>query len=319
MNLMRGAIGGLAILAITVGGVAAIAFALGAWIVPAASLTEPTPTPEPTFDLAVAPDAVGGSLEISGDRTGTMTLDTATGLGGRFELLDDGSVRIRDANAPIELSGPAGHIRFHSDSAEVTHIAYDGLSIFVDTGECAVTPGAVDEATGLMAALVECPDIADVRGQAVISVAGVVALSAETLLGRGELPPTGGSLNVDGSAITFDEADIFLDGEPIEETGRIQWGTFDADSGSGILLEYDPQADQFFLGGAFSEETYAGLEEPCPIAAEELGRLNDYTTVIRLNIDCTDVALEGGGGTGSVTGSIVADVIQGHTETFAEP
>lgn len=318
MNQMRGAGGGFAILAATVGGVAAVAFALGALIVPAASLAEPTPTPEPTFDLAVAPDAVGGSLEISGDRSGTMTLDTATGIGGRFELLEDGNVRIRDANAPIELSGPAGHIRLGSDSGEVTHIAYDGLSIFLDAGECAITPGAVDEATGLMAALVECPDVADLRGQGVITVAGIIALPAETLLGRGELPPTGGSLDVDGTTITFEDADIFLDGEPFEETGRIGWGMFDADSGSGISLEYDPEADQFFLGGAFSEETYAGLEEPCPIVTEELGSINDYTTVMRLDIDCTDVALEGGG-TGSVTGSIVADVIQGYTDTIADP
>lgn len=318
MNLMRGAAGGLAILAATVGGVAAVAFALGAWITPGASLAEPTPTPQPSFDLAVAPDAVGGSLEISGDRSGTMALDTATGIGGRFELLEDGSVRIREANAPIELSGPAGHIRFDSDSAEVTHIAYDGLSIFVDAGECAVTPGAVNETTGLMAALVECPDIADVRGQGVISVAGVVALSAETLLGRGDLPPTGGTVEIDGSTITLDEADIFLDGEPAEETGRMQWGTFDADSASGIVFEYDPEADQFFLGAAFSEETHAGLEEPCPIAAEELGRLNEYTTVVRLHIECADLAVTGGG-TRSVTGSIVADVIQGYVDTTTEP
>lgn len=318
MNLVRSALGGLAILAATVGGVAAIAFALGAWITPAASLAEPTPTPQPSFDLSVAPDAVGGSLEISGDRTGTMALDEATGTGGRFELQEDGSVRIGDANAPIELSGPAGHIRFDSDSAEVTHIAYDGLSIFVDAGECAVTPGAVNDATGLMAALVECSGVADVRAQGVISVAGVVALPAETLVGRGELPPTGGTVEVDGTAITFDEADIFLDGEPVEETGRIQWAMFEGDSASGILFEYDPEADLFFLGGPFSEETYAGLEEPCPIAAEELGRINDYTTVMRLDIDCTEVALEGGG-TGSVTGTIVADVIRGYTETRTEP
>lgn len=318
MNLLRGAAGGFAILGATVGGVAAVAFTLGQLITPAASLAEPTPTPQPSFDLAVAPDAVGGSLEISGDRSGMMTLDTATGFGGRFELQEDGSVRIRGANAPLELSGPAGHIRFDSDSTEVTHIAYDGLSIFVDAGECVVTPGAVSEETGLMAALVDCPDIADVRGQGVISVAGVVALSAETLLGRGDLPPTGGTVEIDGSTITLDEADIFLDGEPAGETGRIQWGAFDADSASGIVFEYDPGADQFYLGAAFSEETHAGLEEPCPIAAEELGRLNDYTTVLRLDIECTDVAVIDGG-TASVKGSIVADVIQGYRETSTDP
>jgi len=317
MNRMRGAAGGLAILAVTVGGVAAVAFALAEVITPVASLAEPTHTPEPTFDLAMAPEAIGGSLEISGDRSGTMTLDTAIGIGGRFELQEDGSVAIRDADVPMELRGAAGHIRFDSGSREVIHIAYDGLSIFLDSGECAISHGAVDEATGLMAALVECPDIADVRGQGVVSVVGVVALPAEALLGRGELPPTGGTVEIDGTTITFDEADIFLDGEPVEETGLIQWEIVAADRSAGLHLEYDPEADRLFLGGAFSEEAYAQLEEPCPIAAEEIGRINDYTRVMRLRIDCTDAVVAGG--TGSVTGTIVADVIQGYTDTIAEP
>ncbi|CAN5125641.1 hypothetical protein BH23CHL9_BH23CHL9_05000 [soil metagenome] len=317
MNLMRGAVGGIVILAATVGGVAAVAFALGAWIAPAASLVEPTPTPEPTFDLAVAPDAIGGSLEITGDRTGTMVLDTASGIGGRYEVLDDGGISIRP-DATAELRGADGHIRFDGDSGQVTHIAYDGLSIYVDPGQCEITHGAVKEATELMAALIECPDIADVRGQGVISVAGVVALPADALRGRGDLPPTGGSVEVAGRTIPLDEAEIFLDGEPLEETGRIQWGVIDADRASGILLEYDPGADRWFLCDAFSNNDYATLEEPCPMAAEELGRINEYTTVVRLEIDCTDVAVAGGG-TGSVTGTIVADVIQGYTDTLPEP
>jgi len=123
---------------------------------------------------------------------------------------------------------------------------------------------------------------------------------------------------VDGSTITLDEAEIFLDGEPLEETGRIQWGMIDADRASGILLEYDPGADRWFLREAFSNDDYATLEEPCPMAADELGRINDYTAVARLEIDCTDVAVVGGG-TASVTGTIVADVIQGFTDTLTEP
>jgi len=314
VNQVRGAVGSIAILAATVGGVAAVAFALGAWIAPSASLAEPTPTPQPSFDLAVAPEAVGGSLVISGDRSGTLTLDTAMGIGGRFELEEDGSVRIRDANAPIELRGASGHIRFDSDSGEVAHIAYDGLSIFLDPDQCTITHGAVNEGADLMAALVECPDIADIRGQGVISVAGVVALPADALRGRGNLPPTGGRLEVDGRTYIFDEAEIFLDTEPLEETGRIHEGIVAIDRALFIGIEYEPETDRFFVGNV----EYAPLAEPCPTEAEELGRLNDYTTVIRLDIECTDVAIEGGG-TGSVTGSIVADVIQGYTEKVTEP
>lgn len=315
MSVMRDAAGGLAILAATVGGVAAVAFGLGALIVPASATAEPTATPEPIFDLAVAPNAIGGRLEIEGDRTGTMTLDSASGIGGRYQVLDDGSIAIRAADAPMELRAADGHVRFDRDSGEVTHIAYNGLSIYVDPGECTITHGAINQATELMAALIECPEISDVRDQGIVSVTGVIALPAEVLRGRGDLPPTGGSVEVDGSTITLDEAEIFLDGEPLEETGRIQWGMFDADRASGILLEYDPEADRWFLRDAFSNDDYASLEEPCPIAAEELGRINEYTTVMRLEIDCTDVGVAGGG-TGSVTGTLVADVIQGFTDTL---
>jgi len=308
MSGMRGAAGGLAILAATVGGVAAVAFALGAWIAPAASLAEPTPTPEPSFDLAVPPEAIGGSLEISGDRSGTMTLDTASGIG--LQRMPDSA-----AYAPTELRGPAGHLRFDRDTGQVTHIAYDGLSIFLDPDECTVTHGAVNEGTDLMVALVECSDIADVRGQEVISVTGVIALPTRALLGRGDLPPTGGSVEVDGSTYTFDEVEISLEGEPHEETGRIRDGMTAVDSAVSIILEYDPETDRLFVAGFAPRFDFV---EPCPIGVEELGRLNDYATVMRLDIDCVDVAVEGGG-TGSITGTVIADVIRGYRESVTEP
>ena len=311
MNLTRGAVGGLAILAATVAGVAAVAFALGAWITPAASLAEPTPTPEPSFDLAVAPEDIGGSLDVSGDRSGTMTLDTATGIGLQ---------RMRDsgAYAPTELQGAAGHLRFDRDTGQITHIAYDDLSIFLDPDECTITHGAVNEGTDLMVALVECPDITDVRGQAVISVTGVIALPTRALVGRGDLPPTGGSVELDGSAYDFGEVEISLDGEPYEVTGRIREGIIAVDTGVSIVLEYDPETDQFFVSGFTTGFDYGEFVEPCLLGVEKLGRLNDYMTVMRLDIECADVAVTGGG-TRSVTGSIVADVIQGYTQTFAEP
>jgi hypothetical protein len=320
MNLMRGAVGGLAILAATVGGVAAVAFALGAWIAPAASLVEPTPTPEPTFDLGVAPEAIGGRLEITGDRTGTMTLDRTGGstTGARYEVGDGDAVTIRPADATVELRGADGHIRFERDSGQVTHIAYDGLSIYLDPGECTVTHGEINQAAGLMAALVECPEVSDVRDQGVVSVTGVVALPLDVLRGRGDVPPIGGSVEVAGATLTFEEAEIFLDVEPDEETGRIHWGIFDEERASGIGLEYDPEADRFFVNGVSTTDEYAAFAEPCSIAVEELGRINDYTTAVRLDIDCTDVAVPGGG-TGSVTGTVVADVIQGYTDTLPEP
>lgn len=319
MSGMRGAAGGLAILSATVGGVAAVAFGLGALIAPASPVfVAPTTTPEPTFDVAIAPEEVGGLLEISGDRTGTMLLDESWGIGGRREVRDDGAVVIMPTEATVELRGADGHIRFEGATGEVTHIAYDGLTIYLDPGECTVTHGEINQKAGLMAALVECPEISDVRGQGIVSVTAVVALPLEILRGRGDLPPIGGSVEIAGTTVMFEEAEIFLDGEPLEETGRIHWGIFDEDRAAGIDLEYDPEADRFFVNGVFTTDESVEFAEPCPIAVEELGHINDYTTAVRLDIDCTDVAVLGGG-TGSVTGTVVADVIEGYMDTLPEP
>lgn len=134
-------------------------------------------------------------------------------------------------------------------------------------------------------------------------------MPAEVVRGRGGLPPSGGSVEIAGTSLAFAEADIFLGGDPDEGTGRVHWGIFTEDRTSGIGLEYDPEADRFFMGWIIRNEESADLSEPCPIAHEELGRINEMTKVVRLSIDCTDIAAPGGG-TGSVTGTIVADVIE---------
>lgn len=311
MTSGRGIVGGLVILAATIGGVAAATLGLTAIMIPAAATGEATPTPQPSFDLAVAPTAIGGILEVSGDRSGTMLLDTASGMSGRYELREDGLVSIFPAS-DAALSGPDGRITFERHTGEVTVIEYGGLSFYLDPGECTVTEGAVNEQAGLMTALVECPEIADIRGNGVVSVAGVVAMPIETLRGRAGLPVSGGSLEIGESSLTFDEAEIVLDGEP-GENGRITTGSFTEEGG--MAFEYDPDAEQLYLTTVSVDDLYAVASEACPIASHELGRINQTTTVLRLEIECTDFT-DGVGDRVTVTGTIVADVIEGLTEVL---
>jgi hypothetical protein len=303
---------GLGILAGMVGGVAVAALLIVALVAPPSG--DPTPTPEPTFDIGVAPQVIGGRLAVDGDRTGTLVLEEGRGGAARYEVLEDGGVRVAPAGDTY-LQGPDGRVRFQRGTGVITLIDYDGLSFYPEPDDCALTLGAVSDDSGLMAALVDCPELSDIRGGGTVSLAGVVALPADVLRGRGDIPRSGGSVDVDGSTITFAEAEIFLDERVYPERERIGWAIWTPDHLSGVAFEYDVDADQFYLSEiTVAEEGYAILlEEPCPIGAEELGRINAVTTAVRLTFDCSGVEVPGGG-TGSVTGTIVADVIEGFWE-----
>ena len=306
MSGLRDVATAVAILAGTVGGVAAATMGLTALIIPASATGVATATPVPTFDLAVAPTAIGGQLAVSGDRSGTLLFESASGIGGRHQAGEDGTILILP-DTPPALSGPDGRITFERDTGDVTLIEFDDLSLYLDPGECLITEGAINEEAGLMAALVECPDIADVRGDGVVSVAGVVALPIEIVRGRAGLPQSGGTVEVGGTPLTLDETVLFLDTAP-DDDGRITAGTFTEDGG--MAFEYDPAAERFYLTQVSVGDLYAVASEPCPITAHDLGRLSDTTTVVRMEIDCTDWA-DAEGDLVTVAGTVVADVIQG--------
>lgn len=310
MRVMRNAATAIAILAGTVGGVAAATMGLSALLIPASATAVATATPVPSFELAVAPTAIGGRLEVTGDRTGTMTLDEAAGIGGRHEVREGGGVVILPASDAV-LSGPDGRVTFRRESGEVARIEFDDLSIYLDPGDCTVTEGAINAEQELMAALIECPNVADVRGRGVVSIAGVVALPIEALRGRDGLPETGGRLELvgtsDATSATLDEAEIFLDVPP-DEDGRVTAGAFT--EAGGVAVEYDPEAEQFYLTQVSAGESYATGSEPCPITARDLGRISETTSVVRMQFDCLDwIGAEGD--VVAVSGTIVVDVIEG--------
>lgn len=319
MTGLRDVITALAILAGTVGGVAVATMGLTALMIPASVTAVATPTPVPTFDLDTAPTAIGGSLEVTGDRTGTMTLDEARGVGSRYEAREDGGVSIRPVQQ-AELRGPEGHIRFDRDDGSVTQIEFEELTFYLDPGECAVTLGAGHPDNGLMAALVECLDIADIRDKGVVSITGIVSLPGEVLRGRGGLPESGGVLELASesvgsgeaeiTSVNLDEADIFLDHGP-DEDGRIRWGTFT--EVGGMAVEYDPEAEQFYVTQVSAGDSYAVTSEPCPVTTQDLGQISDSVRVVQMELDCAGWT-DAEGDPVTVSGTIVVDVIQGFTD-----
>jgi hypothetical protein len=304
----------MGILGAMVGAVAVVTFGLAATIAPAPISIAPTTTPQPTFDLAVAPTAIGGRLEVAGDRTGTLVLDEATGLGGRYSVRDDGLVSIQEAE-DVMLRGTDGRISFDRETAAVTQIDFEEMSFYLDPGECVVTQGAVNPTSDLMSGRVECEDIVDIRGNGTVTIAGIVALPAPALRGRGDLPQTGGDLDIGGSVLTFTDLEIFIGGEP-QDDGRIHWGDFN--EVGGYAVAYDTDADRFYLDYVSIRGMDATPAEPCPIATQELGRIDETTTVVRFEIDCTMLTVAESEPV-SVTGTLVADVIEGSVEDASGP
>lgn len=307
----------LGILAGTIGGVAVVTMGLTALMIPASATAVATPTPVPSLDLAVAPTAIGGRLEVTGDRVGTLALDEATGTDTRYQVREDGLVSVRPPQE-VELRGPDAHIRFDRDDGSVTQIDVEDLTFYLDPGECTVTLGAAHPENGLMAALIECPDIVDIRGNGAVSITGIVALPVEVLRGRGGLPESGGVVELASESVepgeveitsgAMEEAELFLDVPPGDD-GRITAGSF-TENGGGIAVEYDPETGRFYTTQVSAGDVYALAAEPCPVTTQELGHISETVRVIHMEFDCagwTDV----GGDPVTVSGEVVVDVIQG--------
>ena len=314
MTFAHGAARSLAVLAATVGGVAAITLGLVALVVPAAPAAVATATPDPTFDLAVAPDAVGGSLAVSGDRTGTLGLDRLESMAGYQQVGEMFELVI----GPASLEGADGRIVFGRDAEGVTQIDYNGLSFYLDPGDCTVTDGALNADAGLMSARIECVEISDIRGGGTISLDGVVALPANVLGGRSGLPPSGGRLDLGDVPLEIPEARALVDSSLIGLQEVTQIGLTSEDGATVVVVELDRETGEYSmtliqvsgessLGQANGESVT--ISPACPLATETIGRLSPNVIVVRLDFDCDDVPLPGGG-TGSVEGSVVVDVIE---------
>ena len=82
-----------------------------------------------------------------------------------------------------------------------------------------------------------------------------------------------------------------------------------ADAFTGLGILYDPEDRSYELTGIQFDGTFTELAQPCPLTSEGLGRLNPETAVVRVTIDCADVAAPDGTTPGS-TGDIVVDLVQ---------
>ena len=235
------------------------------------------------------PRGLDWTLTVTGDRHGTFRLTTAS-VQGQYALVGDD-----------------GRIVFEGPPAAVTQISYDGLEFFPDPGTCTITPGDLHSATGVGEAELRCDDLADIRGNGVITITGAISLPLD-LLGESDLPPSGGSVEVGGEAWDFDEAILSaLVGPALGGRDDYSMQLVDEERSAALNFAYDHDTHRLSLVNvmrAGSETDIPG--GACELRETELGKPNPSTTVMELAISCASIDVPGLGAV-PVSGTVVIE------------
>jgi hypothetical protein len=286
----------LSVLGIAFVGVVGLTFGLAALIVPGAagSAQAPgAPSPDASAQVPVPGDgpvtAVGGTLAVSGERQGAFVVDR--------EATDQG----------YALDGEQGRIFFGGDPLAVERISYDGLELYVDPGDCSLTPGERYDPTGVAGATIRCEDMEDIRDGGVVSMEGTVGVSADLLGLRGDLPPNGGTIMLGDVALDIPFAVLNL-GSPGSFVPA--GGFLVTDDGRGIVqIDYDVQTHALAVEVVEIDGVPTEIERgACSLTTEPIGRLNPRTNTAELTIECPAVEMASGEAV-RISGTLIADLV----------
>lgn len=271
----------ISVLGIAFASVVALTFGLAAVIVPGAegSALGPGASAADASGPVTVPrgpvTAIGGVLAVTGDRATTFVLDREE-LGSRYAL-----------------AGADGRIFFEGSPPAVAQISYDGLEFFLDSDECALTPGERHDDSGVAAAHLVCEAIADVRDQGTVTIEGTIGMAADLFGLRGDLPASGGTLTLGEEELTFPFAAMTIP-SGAQVSGVYAGSLHDASTATTITFTYDPRDHEIVL----SEIAYATRQptQPnrippgaCTVSATEIGLLNPHTRVVEMTIRCAAV------------------------------
>jgi hypothetical protein len=276
-----------AVVVVTLGLAGAIVPTAGGAAPAAGASADPDAAADPTPGPA-QPGVVGGTLLVSGDREGSFVLDR--------EVTED----------RYGLAGDDGRIVFEgSDPVTVGQVQWDGLDFFVDPDECTVTPGARHDASGVALAEVRCAAITDIRDNGTISLEGTLGMAADLFGLRGDLPDTGGTLELGGETLTIGPTRLQL--SPF--AGAFVGQLVDEERGAAVSLAYDASSH----GLSVAEVVYGGdvvrIDGGCSVAEREIGMLNPHTRVSELRIECAELEIPTLG-TVALNGTVVAELVE---------
>jgi len=300
----------LVVLAVTFVSALAITMVLVLLIVQdrgATTATGPTETPVPTIAADAAPTHTGGSLTVSGDQEGEFALDHDSydvGIASDFER---GFAHVEFGR--FGLSGESGSIYFAPEPLAVEQIDFDGLAFYPDPDACTITPGELNPAIGVASARLQCPSLTDIRDTGTVSLDGAIALPADLLGLRGDLPRSGGQVPVGGKTLEFSDGRLLVQDAVSEETERQVMFLFGDDERSSLGFERDPESQNLYLTYiVVDEELFDIDDDACGVGRSELGPLNPITTVVELSISCDGLDL-GTHGVLDIDTTMVVDLI----------
>lgn len=239
------------------------------------------------------PTRLGGTLDVTGDREGTFRLTRET-TDGRYGLIGDD-----------------GRIFFGNDPLAVVQMNFDGLSFFPEPDECTITPGELNDAIGVAWADLHCADLADVRGNGVVTIDGTIGLAGDLLGMRGDLPTTGGTVDIGGETLTVTEALLLAFPRPaIAGAGRYHMELVDDDTGLALNFTYGHVTHRLVLANVERDGMDQDVSaEACSIATRELGRLNPRVAIVELSLQCAEVEVPGLGPV-AIAGSVIVEQIE---------
>jgi hypothetical protein len=155
---------------------------------------------------------------------------------------------------------------------------------------------------------VRCAEIDDIRDGGTLGMEGTVGISADLLGLRGDLPPSGGTIEVGDVELELPFAVLFLGSPgPFVPTG----GFLPTDDGSSWLeFDYDFQTHALRLVivalDGIESEVASGA---CTMSTQTIGVLNPRTTTAELTLECAAAELVSGE-TVQIGGTIVADLVE---------
>ena len=299
----------LVVLGVAFGGTVAITIGLTMLIVQdrVTSTADSTPTPFPTIAVGAVPTQTGGTLAISGDREATFRLDR-----GSYEVavnpdFERGFARVEYGR--FGLIGETGAVHFEHDPLRVAQIDYEGMAFYPEPDACTITPGELNPTIGVASAGLTCADLTDIRDTGSVTIDGGIALPADMLGMRGDLPPPGGQLVVGSRTLEFSDGRVLVQDVTIVGSGRQPLFLFGDDETSSIGFERDPErGDLYVTYLVVDEELFEFDDEACDVSASELGMLNPITSVLDLSIRCDEIDL-GEHGVVTIDTSLVVDMI----------
>jgi hypothetical protein len=265
-----------------------------AGVTPRPAAVLPGPDVDVTVEVPGAlPTRVGGMLAVSGDLQGTFTFDR------------------EDTDARYGLIGEDARIFFAGDPLAVEQMSFGGLSFFPESEDCTITPGAFNPEVGVAWATLHCADLEDVRDNGVVTVGGTIAMAADMLGIRGDLPSSGGSVDIGAETVEFSEALLFTAARPaVVAMNPYSMQLNDDETATRLNFGYDFESHELVLVNVERDGVSNDVPvDACAIETREVGKLNPRTTVVEMFLRCPEVDVPGLGPV-PIVGSLIVDQVE---------